>query len=143
MLVNTGSEFSPRSLVFFLIWLYDKQFQQLLQDLWNRLLTPFTYLYQKNPVLGKQTYVRLLSLTLSSVIPYISLHSIVIASSQRFYIQMSLKCEPFLSSHGKMLNYTVLQQQCHFTKLFIPSTCKGCSRTGKPSLLPSLERFLL
>lgn len=60
--------------------------------------------------------MRLLSLTLSSVIPCISLHNIVIGSSQRFYIQVSFKCEPFQSRHGKMLNYTVLQQQCHFIK---------------------------
>lgn len=78
---------------------------------------PFPYLYQKNPILGN----KLLSLSLSSVIPRSSLHSVVIESLQpslqRLPTQM---CESFHFKHGKrligkMLKWIVFQQQCHLT----------------------------
>lgn len=113
MLVNTGSELSPWYLFFYLgLW-------QTISTatLWSieQTLSALHIPIPKEPSTGEQTYVRLLSLKLSSVIPCISLHSIVISSSEVLYPDV-FKCEPFPSSHGKMLNHTVLQQQCHFTK---------------------------
>lgn len=112
MLVNTGSELSPWYLsCFFYLGLWQTISTATLWSI-EQTLSALHISIPKEPSSGVQTCVRLLSPQSS----HASLYTALSSALQRFYIQLSFKCEPFPSSHGKMLNHTVVQQQCHFTK---------------------------